>query len=344
LIFQKQPSSNEALLRLKAEIGTRVAMLQILIIQPSSFADIVHALQVVTSLKEQRRDVKISWIVRDIFAPFVRSAEAVDQVFVFRRQGGVLAFLKMMREVRRTQYDYVFDMQGYLRTGLMTFRTRAVKKVGRSDAREGANAFYDLKVPLPPAGKRAHLLEKLLQFAPVVDAKPELQGTLSFREVGGLNLSHLEGRLGVKPIVMFPDSRRENKRWPGYKQLTELLLREDRRRRVVWAGQNYVPDKDAFLADQFLNLTGNTSIVSLPALLRRALWVISNENGPMHLAAALNIPVLGIFGPSDPQICGPYPLRGPTNYVVQAPVGDLRLLSAKEVFGRFRRIAGGVYA
>jgi ADP-heptose:LPS heptosyltransferase len=137
---------------------------------------------------------------------------------------------------------------------------------------------------------------------------------------------------------MFPDSRRADKKWGGFKQLTELLLREDKARKVVWAGNNFLPDRGAFPEAQFLNLTGNTSLVSLPALVKRADWVISNDSGPMHLAAALGVRVFAIFGPTDPRLFGPYPIGGPLNHVIQAPVGDLKLLSVRDVFSRFQRI------
>jgi ADP-heptose:LPS heptosyltransferase len=167
--------------------------------------------------------------------------------------------------------------------------------------------------------------------------KPELSGILKFREAESLNLKFTDGRGGAKPVLMFPDSRRAEKRWGGFKQLTELLLKEDRSRKVVWAGSNYLPDRNSFSAAQFLNLTGNTSLVSLPALIRRAEWVITNDSGPMHLAAAQGVRTMGIFGPTDPRLFGPYPLNGPTNFVVQAPVGDLKLLPAKDVYGRLER-------
>jgi ADP-heptose:LPS heptosyltransferase len=77
--------------------------------------------------------------------------------------------------------------------------------------------------------------------------------------------------------------------------------------------------------------------VVTPALVKRADWVIANDSGPMHLAAALGVRVLGIFGPTDPRLFGPYPLNAPGNVVVQAPVGDLKLLSAKDVYLRFLR-------
>jgi heptosyltransferase-1 len=312
-------------------------MTELLIIKPSSLGDIVQALQVATSLKAQCEKLRISWVVREIFAPIVRACDAVDHVYVFERKGGAKGFLRLTKELRKRKFDYVFDMQGLLRTGLMTSRVHAEHKVGRSDAREWSGMFYSEKVPLPPAGKRSHALDILLQFCPLLGAKAELRGTLRFREVDSLNLRFAHGRGGEKPILMFPDSRRAEKCWGGFKQLTELLLREDRSRKVIWAGSNYVHDRDAFPAAQFFNLTGNTSLVSLPALIKRADWVIANDSGPMHLAAALGVKVLGVFGPTDPQLFGPYPLNAPTNVVVQAPVGDLKLLSVKEVYTRFQR-------
>ncbi len=311
-------------------------MTELLIIKPSSLGDIVHGLQVATSLKAQRGDLRISWVVREIFAPIVRACEAVDHVYVFERNAGAKAFLRLTKEIRKKEFDYVFDMQGLLRTGLMTSRAHAKHKVGRTDAREWSTLFYNQKVPLPPDGRRSHAVDILLQFCTVLDLKPELKGTLKFREVDSLNLRFMSSRGGEK-IVMFPDSRRAEKCWGGFKQLTEMLVREDRTRKVIWAGSNYVHDRGAFPPAQFFNLTGNTSLVSLPVLIKRADWVIANDSGPMHLAAAFGVKTLGIFGPTDPRLFGPYPLNAPTNVVIQAPVGDLKLLSAKEVFSRFHR-------
>jgi len=311
--------------------------LSLLVVLPSSLGDIVHGLQVATSLKSQVEGLRISWIVRDIFAPIVRACSAVDHVYVFQRKGGAKGFLRLIKEVRKTKFDYVFDFQGLLRTGLMTSRVHAKKKIGRSDARELSGIFYDEKVPLPPEGRRSHALEILLQFCSVLGAKPELRGSLKFREMDTLDLKFAEGRGGSRPIVMFPDSRRAERSWGGFKQLTSLMLRGDRSRKVIWAGNTVIPDRGLYLPAQFLNLTGNTSLVSLPALIKRADWVISNDSGPMHLSAALGVRTLAIFGPTDPRICGPYPLSSPTNVVVQAPVGDMKLLTAREVFLRFQR-------
>jgi len=84
------------------------AMTDVLIIKPSSLGDIVHALQVATSLKAQVSHLRISWVVREIFAPIVRACEAVDRVYVFERNAGAKGFLRLTKELRKTKFEYVF--------------------------------------------------------------------------------------------------------------------------------------------------------------------------------------------------------------------------------------------
>jgi len=312
-------------------------MPEMLIIKPSALRDIVHGLQVAASIKAQKPEWRISWVVRDIFSPLVRACTAVDQVYVFQRHEGARGFIRTMREVRKREFDVVCDFQGLLRTGLMTKWTRARRKVGRADAREGAGFFYSEKIAPPPAGQAAHAIETLLQFCPVVEAEPRLVGPLRFRDVERLNLSFMEPHKRLRPILLFPDSGQDNKKWNGFGQLTAQFIREAGRK-VVWAGNHYLPCRESYPTGTFVNLTGNTSLTSLPALLAKADWVISNDSGPMHLSAAMGLKTVGLFGPTDPRFFGPYPIKSPTNYAIQAPVGDLNLLSAKEVFYLFNRI------
>lgn len=317
-------------------------MRELLIIQPSSLADIVHGLQVTASLKAQQPDWRVSWIVRDVFAPLVRASTVVDQIFVFRRQGGVRGFFQLMREVRQRRFDVALDFQALLRSGLMLKWTHAARKIGRADAREGAGLFYGERIGWP-ADATGHPLELLLEFCTALGAQPELAGPLQFRNHGKLNLSFMEPRQGQRPVLMFPDSRSFDKKWDGFAQLSSLLVREAGRK-VVWAGANYLPCKEAFPDGAFVNLTGNTSLTSLTAIVEHADSVVSNDSGPLQLAAAMGVKTLGIFGPTDPRRSGPYPPHSPTHFVIQAPVGDLRLLTAKDVFARFQRTIGAAPA
>jgi ADP-heptose:LPS heptosyltransferase len=317
-------------------------MPEMLIIMTSPLRDIVHGLQVATAIKAQKPEWRISWIVRDIFSPLVRSSTAVDQVFVFQRHEGARGFLRTMREVRKREFDLVCDFQGLLRTGLMTKWARGRRKVGRPDSREGSGLFYRERIKLPPTGRPAHLLDTMLQFCAAAGAEPRLVGPLRFRDLERLNLGFMDPRKGQRPILVFPDSGQDAKKWNGFSQLTALLIREAGRK-VVWAGSHYLPCKESLPEGSFVNLTGNTSLTSLPALLTKADWVISNDSGPMHLSAAMGLKTIGLFGPTDPQRFGPYPLKSPTNYAIQAPVGELALLSAKEVFYLFNRIQASMH-
>ncbi len=117
-------------------------MPELLIIQPFSLGGVAHGLQVAASIKAQQPGWNISWIVRDLFAPLMRASTVVDRVYVFRRHDGARSFLRLMREVRRKEFDVVMDMQGLLRSGLMAKWSRAKRKIGRADAREGAALLY----------------------------------------------------------------------------------------------------------------------------------------------------------------------------------------------------------
>ena len=221
------------------ESNARASMTELLIIKPSSLGDIVHGLQVATSLKAQRDGLRISWVVREMFAPIVRACEAVDRVYVFERNAGAKGFLRLMREVRATKFDYVFDMQGLLRTGLMTSRARAKHKVGRSDAREWAGMFYDAEgARCRPRAAGATPSTSSCSSARCSAPSPSCGAPSGSARWTASTSSLPTGGAGARPFVLFPDSRRPDKKWGGFKQLTEMILREDRSRKVVWAGSN----------------------------------------------------------------------------------------------------------
>ena len=135
-------------------------MREILIIKPSSLGDIVHGLRVAQSIKEQSPQTRISWVAASRFAPLVQACATVDRVFIFERKGGLMGFLRLVKELRQQTFDVAMDWQGLARSGLMIFFVKAKRKIGRGDYREGAGLFYNEKVDLPPAGKNSHAQNK----------------------------------------------------------------------------------------------------------------------------------------------------------------------------------------
>jgi hypothetical protein len=173
--------------------------MRLLVIKPSSLGDIVHGLQVLAAWVAARAALEVTWVVRAEFAPLVELSSLVQRVIVFERRGGCASWRRLWVELRREPFDLVLDLQGLLRSGLMTAVARAPRKVGRPDAWEGARWFYD-----------------------VVVARPE-------GAADGVPWERVRGA-----VVVFLESRRAEKNWGGFATLTGELLRRDPARRVVW--------------------------------------------------------------------------------------------------------------
>lgn len=303
--------------------------MELLVIKPSSLGDIIHGLVVVESFRQARPDVNVTWVVRDIFMPFVRGCNTVDRTIVFERGGGFAGLRRLYNALKEKPFDAVWDMQGLLRSGLMTACAVAPRKAGRADYREGAGLFYK-EMPLLPSKEKPHAVEILLEFLPLFGVSPEVRGKVTFKDsavMTGALAAIAEGSL-----LLFPNSRRKEKEWWGFEALTHELLLHYPQHKVIWAGDQAAP-LPASLLDKpgLVDLRGILPIDALPGLINRSRLVIANDSGPVHLAAAMNKPVLAIFGPTDPALYGPYPLQGLSNKSLRAPGGDLQRLTVDAV-------------
>lgn len=321
----------------------------ILIIKPSSFGDIVHALYTAEAIRTQVPEIRLHWLVRDTFAPLVRASHAVNgDIIVFERSKGIRGLFEVLLTLSQRQFDAVLDMQGLARTGLMTLAASAPLKIGRADARELSSISYHRKVRLPESGRTGHAVEILRCFLGALGLSEQLPDRLYFKADRASSCCELlDGA-----IVIFPDSRRPEKEWQGFPELTERLVL-DERQRVVWMGVGG-PRPPVSLVDfqckaieeqvrfrrqsgrdsevpGFCDLRGKTTLRSLPGAIRGARLVIANDSGPMHLAAALGLSTLALFGPTDPSRFGPWPLNSPANHCLRGPDGNLAGLSVEKV-------------
>jgi len=315
---------------------------EILIIKPSSLGDIVHGLLVAASIKAQLPGARISWVARDIFAPLVRTCAAVDHVYEFHRGGGFAAFLRLIREIRLHEFDVVLDMQGLARSGVLALCAAGERKLVRADGREGSRFLVREKPALPANYPRCHAVEILLQFLPTLGLRPEILDDLHFFPA---DISpSTEAALHVPDatagaIVLFLESRRPEKQWGGFRELTGVLLARFPRHKIIWAGQTNAEYDFAWEGTgRFFNLVGRTTLPEVAYIIKRAALVVCNDSAPLHLAAALHTPVLGIFGPTPPELYGPYPASRDGNRVIVAPEKNLKLLSAASVASEIARM------
>lgn len=313
-------------------------MQKILIIKPSSLGDIIHALEIVNLISEYLPHVEVTWVAREIFVPFVEVADNVHKVLTFERKGGILGFFKLVKQIREQEFDYVLDMQGLARSALLTFFARAKKKIGRADSRECAFLAYNEIIELPEEGKNAHALEILLQFLPKLGIPFSEPNKLTFSKLDNVSENIPQAFSSKDTLVLFPDSRRPEKEWPKYVELTNQLLTEYPNLKVVWAGQGRLKQNPLWPADRFYNLLSKTTLSDLILLIRNARCIISNDSGPMHLAAAMGVELIALFGPTSPKLFGPYPLDRKTHHVIEAPQGSLHKLTVEQVMKKLEEI------
>ncbi len=269
---------------------------------------------------------------RELFAPLVRACRTVDHTYVFHRKGSVWGFVKLIREIRQTQFDWVLDLQGLLRSGILCKGARAKNKAGRSDAREGARWLYPVNVPLPPTGAESHALEILMEFKRLFGQEPTGLPPIRFDATLGQASRDALSTPPAERLMIFPESRRAEKEWPHFQTLTGMLLEQTPDLQLVWVATNRIepqfPASGFEASGRFVNLSGRTAIDELPALIDSANLVLANDSGPMHLAAAMQKEVVALFGPTDPNRYGPW---GQLHNVLAAPDADLGNLPTEQV-------------
>jgi heptosyltransferase I len=275
---------------------------KILIVKPSALGDIVHTLPILALLRKRFPKSHIAWLVAQPFAGLIDGHPMLNQLIRFQRGGEspAMAFMSLLRELGELNFDLVVDLQGLARSAMLTFATGARLRVGFRSAREFAPLAYTHKID--SRGDERHAVERYLDVAEALDCG---RGPIEFPFV--IDRSRVESQISSsqRTAVLLPGTNWETKKWPvsHYARLSELLV-ADGYRVIVAGAKDAVP-----LAKQIptaIDLTNQTTLPQLVALLERADIVIANDSGPMHIAAALGRPLVTIFGPTTPVRTGPF--------------------------------------
>ncbi len=309
---------------------------RVLVLKTSSLGDIMHGLQLAQTLKENDPGIEITWVVRSRFEPLVRASSAVDKTITFHRSGGVSGFISLCGRIRRRHYDVVLDLQGLARSGLMTFFSKAPRKVGRSDAREGATLFYKELVPLPRGADPVHPVDILLEFCRVFGFETRLKGAvqLTLNQMGDF-----EKPRGKKLVTIVPEGRRADMAWDKIESLAKELLKEYPSVIVQVLAARPVDWVEALKKDfgERLRVSRTSDPLKTAGSLQNSDLLVANDSDALHMAAAMRIKTIGLFGPTDGNQIGPYPISEPGNCAINAPQGDLSNLSVARVLEEVQR-------
>lgn len=277
---------------------------RLLVIKLSSLGDVIHALPTVHALKAAGA-AAVDWVVQPEYAELAAACPDVDRVIAFPRRGG--GRLNFLRELRRQRYDLAVDLQGLMKSAVIARLARARRRLGPSFHREGSRLFYSAVAG--PRNRNRHAVDECLDALRAL-GWPEPEGPPVFP----LRVPPYPDADARRPrIALCPRSRWPTKNWPleHFVALGRILLARLGGAVHVFggpadaeAGERIVAEiRDAGAAE---NHCGRTGLIELAARLGGMDLAITVDSGPMHLAAALGVPVLALFGPTDPVRTGPY--------------------------------------
>jgi lipopolysaccharide heptosyltransferase I len=295
----------------------RVDARRIAIIKPSALGDIVHALPVLTALRQRFPTARITWVVNRSYESLLTGHPDLTDTLAFDRgafrgvRSAIAAGWAFAVELRRRRFDLVIDMQGLLRSGLMAWVSGSPRRVGFMSAREGSRYAYTHKLKCP-GRTGAHAVDRMWRVA-------EAFGVGQLPRVFRVPLQPAEveavrNELSALPrpvVAVAVGAKWVTKRWPTA-HFAELL---NRAHSHFGASAVFVGGSDdtalsqqasASLRGPSLDLTGKTSLPRLAAVLSLADATLGNDTGPLHLAAALGRPCVAPYTCTRVALHGPY--------------------------------------
>jgi lipopolysaccharide heptosyltransferase II len=212
-----------------------------------------------------------------------------------------------MKAMRGLRYDLVIDLQGLLKSALVSKLVKAGRVIGPSFHREGSHLLYDRVAGT--CDRNRHAVEEAMDVVRFLGLPvPPVEFPVVFPAVEMLT--------GRPRVAVVPSSRRENKNWPVefYAEVAHRLMHQDSASIYLMGGRS---DRETCAtlqhaleagntSSRVVNLAGRTTLVEMGGWLKGMDVVLANDSGPMHMAVAIKIPVVAMFGPTDPVRTGPY--------------------------------------
>jgi len=312
--------------------GSAVEELRVLVVRLSAMGDVIHGIPAIAALRAVRPNLKVGWLIEDRWMellcahpmerlqPRSEMKPLVDWVHVsdfkgWRKElssGATWNEMRScMREVRVMKYDIALDLQGAIRSAMAARLSGAKTRIGSASPREApARRFYTTAVPTPAP----HVVEHALALASAAAGEdlPYHEAEFPQDDATEAWADRFCASIGLAPLaIVNPGAGWGAKCWPveSYGAVSRALA--DRGMSVM---VNYGPTEESMAhavrkASDEIARPVECSVSQLIALTRRASLFVGGDTGPMHLAAALGVPVVALFGPTQPERNGPYATR-----------------------------------
>ncbi len=290
--------------------------MRILVVRLSSLGDVVHAVPAVAGLRRTFPDARIDWLVDDRYRELVDLVAAVDRRIGVPRTRRLAGLPRLVRRLREARYDVTLDLQGLLKSALLARSAGARRLIGLEPAHLRERPAGWLYSETPRLGDPVHVIERNLALVAClgVRARP-VEFPLADRSSAVVREARdALGADGARPFALVnPGAAWASKRWPPARfgaLARGLASARGLRSVVLWGpGERALAERVVDAAAGAAAPAPATTVGRLVALARAAAVVVSGDTGPLHVAAAVGTPTVGIYGPSDPRRNGPWSPR-----------------------------------
>jgi heptosyltransferase I len=329
---------------LKTESLTSQNFSRILLIKPSALGDVVHTIPVLPKLRARFPAARIDWLITPENAGLVGDHPDLSGVVLFNRRKfaqlgrdwtATTEPLRLLGQLREANYDLVIDLHGQMRSALMTLATgapvrvgfgrpvrrlrarsttehhvlRNVPRHGWTGAREGSWAAYSHHIPIPTLD--LHAIDRYLWLTPILglDDSPIDSRIYLSAETEAATQRFLEHNGLHRFVALVPGTTWETKHWHPERFAEVARWLKAQGFGVLVLGRKHDRqrcEQIARLCDGAIDYAGRTTPAELAAIVKRAAVCVTNDSGAMHLAIALDRPVVSVFGPTNPVQTGPY--------------------------------------
>ncbi|MEO8399612.1 MAG: glycosyltransferase family 9 protein [Ignavibacteriaceae bacterium] len=289
---------------------------KILCIKPRGIGDIILSTIILDNLTKHFPNAKVDYLVEDFAKAAVENNPFVNKVLTIKQKEFPL---KAALKIRKENYDLILDLWSNPRSAQITFLSGVKYKAGY--AYRGRKYAYNILASSERGDH--HSAEHNLELLKAIDV-PIISKKIHFyvndkdykfgKDFIQNNFSKDERIIGIIPAGGWPSKRCDASKWVEI--CREINEKYKMTFLILWGPGD---EKDANYIKEHLNskaiLAPKTNLNEMTGLIKNCDLVIANDSGPMHIAAALNIPTLGIFGPTNPEHHGPYSQN--SDYVIK---------------------------
>ena len=287
--------------------------MRLLVVRLTSLGDVVHAIPAVAALRRAFPAARIDWLVGERCRELVELVPVVDRCLATPRFRAAVAFPRLLRTLRAARYDAAIDFQGLLKSAVLARGSGAGRVIGfgRGQVRERAARL--LYTETPDIGSPAHVIDRNLALAAAIGAPrgPAEFPIASPRSAAVERARAALGRPETREFALLnPGAAWPSKCWPAerFGALARRLWRDRGLPSVVaWGpGERALAEGVVAASEGSAAAAPPTRIADLAALCRAAAVMVAGDTGPLHVAAAVGTPVVGLYGPTDPRRNGPW--------------------------------------